>query len=168
MDYHRRTGVAGRDNTHAGGTGQQSQGRSDYSRCGTAQNSDATRVLYRTGNFQLPVSDALDRGVLFLTLRYVYHELPDKTACLFLAAGVVSVGAMVLSPTYPPRATFGSMIFFIVAILRMIDQILDKNEKFLRINYLAACFGYLAFTMHMLTAVGYMVLKSVSVIPDFL
>lgn len=98
----------------------------------------------------------------------MYHELPDKPACLFIAAGIVSVGAMILSPTYPPRAVLGSMIFFIIAILRMIDQILDKNERFLRISYPTACFGYLAFAMQMLTAVGYMTLKSVSVMPDFL
>lgn len=66
---------------------------------------------------------------------------------------------MFLSPTYPTRVTFGSMIFFIVPILRMTNQIIVKNEKVYRIFCRAVWFGYMAFVMQMLTKILYTVLN---------
>lgn len=100
-------------------------------------------------------------GVLLLIIIYFYRQQLDAVTFLFLCGGVLSVGAMFLSPTYPPRATFGSMIFFIVPILRMTNQIIVKNEKVYRIFCSAVWFGYAAFVMQMLTKILYTVLKGI-------
>ena len=107
-------------------------------------------------------------GVLLLVVVYVYHERPDKITVLFLCSGMISVGAMILSPTYPPRSIFGSMIFFIIAILRMANQVTEQDQRMRRIICCTVWFGYVAFVMQMLTAAGYMILKNVANIPDFL
>lgn len=100
-------------------------------------------------------------GVLLLILVYLYKQRPDKVSIVFICAGIVSVGAMILSPTYPPRATIGSLCFFLVSILRITNQIVEKNEKVYRIFCSAVWFGYVAFIMQMLTKILYTVLKGV-------
>lgn len=107
-------------------------------------------------------------GVLLLILVYVYRELPDRVTILFILAGILSVGAMILAPTYPPRATMGSMVFFLVPIMRMLDQIVEKNEKIYQIACCSVWFCYVAFVLQLLTEIGYMILKNVSLKPDFL
>lgn len=100
-------------------------------------------------------------GVILLVLIYFYKQWPDIISVLFLGAGILSVGSMILSPTYPPRATFGQMIFFVIPVLRMTNQIVEKDERVYRIICSAAWFGYVAFVMQLLTQILYVVLKGV-------
>lgn len=44
--------------------------------------------------------------ILFITIK-VYKICPDIISIMFVSAGGLSVGAMIMSPTYPIRATFG-------------------------------------------------------------
>ncbi|MBQ3515952.1 MAG: hypothetical protein IJA29_01880, partial [Lachnospiraceae bacterium] len=48
-----------------------------------------------------------------------------------LAHGVLSYGAMVLSPHYPDRATFGTMCVLIILILSMLNELMPllKSKK---------------------------------------
>lgn len=105
---------------------------------------------------------------LLLVIIYFYHERPDIVSILFIGAGIVSVGGMLLSPTYPPRATVGSMIFFLVAIMRMLNKVVEKEKKIYCIICLVGTFGYIAFVAQLLTQIGYMVMKGVSFVPSFI
>ncbi len=49
---------------------------------------------------------------------------------LLLLGGVLSWGAMVLSPHYPDRATFGTMILLICVIMSMMKKIGEKSRKY--------------------------------------
>ena len=54
-------------------------------------------------------------------------ELGKKNA-LYLLGALLSWGAMILSPHYPARATFGTMIFLAVVILSVTGKIIDKRK----------------------------------------
>ena len=105
---------------------------------------------------------------LLLVVIYSYREWPDIVSILFIGAGIVSVGGMILSPTYPPRATVGSMIFFLIAIMRMLNQVVRKKEETYCIICSVGTLGYAAFVIQLLTQIGYIVMKGVSAVPDFL
>lgn len=98
-------------------------------------------------------------GALLLILVYLCEMRPDRISVIFLSAGILSVGAMILSPSYPPRATVGSMVFFIIPILRIANQIVGQHEKAYRVLCCATCFGYFAFVMQVLTQILYTILK---------
>ena len=105
---------------------------------------------------------------LLLVIIFFYREWPDIVSILFIVAGIVSVGGMILSPTYPPRATVSSMIFFLVAIMRMFNRVVGKDEKIYCITCSVGILSYIAFIAQLLTQIGYMVMKDVSTVPDFL
>lgn len=71
--------------------------------------------------------------VVFAILCFVYVEVMErqlrKQDVIFVAAGVVSWGAMILSPHYPDRAAFGSMVFFLIPIIKMLGDILKEGKK---------------------------------------
>lgn len=47
---------------------------------------------------------------------------------LYLLGALLSWGAMILSPHYPARATFGTMILLAVVVLSMAGKIMDKRK----------------------------------------
>ncbi len=47
---------------------------------------------------------------------------------MLLITAVLAYGAMVLSPTFPSRATFGIMVLFLVLILTFIEGILERDS----------------------------------------
>jgi len=47
---------------------------------------------------------------------------------LFICMGIVSWGAMILSPHYPDRASFGSMVFMLIPIIGMFGEILGESK----------------------------------------
>lgn len=71
--------------------------------------------------------------ILYIT--YVLRkEKIGKTSSLdigtiFCVLGFVSIFVMVASPTYPVRATFGSFVFLLIAMIRNIDSIYTFYEK---------------------------------------
>ena len=58
---------------------------------------------------------------------YLKIDLGRRNKLLLLGA-VLSWGAMALSPHYPDRATFGTMVLLICVILSLLKKILDKAE----------------------------------------
>ncbi len=48
---------------------------------------------------------------------------------IFCMLGFISIFVMVASPTYPVRATFGSFVFLLIALIRNIDSIYMFYEK---------------------------------------
>lgn len=52
-----------------------------------------------------------------------------KTTICLIAGGILSWGAMVLSPHYPDRATFGTMVFFSCACLSLMKKICMERER---------------------------------------
>ena len=66
--------------------------------------------------------------LLVIICRWVLKiELGRKNKLLLLGA-LLSWGAMALSPHYPDRATFGTMVLLICVILSLFKKILDKAE----------------------------------------
>lgn len=85
-----------------------------------------------------------------------------QNSCLLLLA-LLSWGAMVLSPHYPDRASFGTMVFMICVIISMTGKILEKRKDLLWPmwagsvliwlrgmymcgEFLAMCWGWIKYT----------------------
>ena len=72
--------------------------------------------------FLLAVALVIGKGILNI-------EIGARNHLLMLGA-LLSWGAMVLSPHYPDRATFGTMILMICVIMSMIQKIGEKEKKY--------------------------------------
>ena len=84
-------------------------------------------MLHAGGEFLFP-SVVLAVGVLMLWTVCMRGKLrPDQW--LLAALAVLSYGAMVLSPHYPDRATFGTMTICIVFSLSVLREIMKKNMR---------------------------------------
>ncbi len=74
----------------------------------------------------------LDAAVLLVILIYIYCFVLGiklrKTDHFLLLIAVLSWGAMVLSPHYPDRAAFGTMVLTLIPIMHMISEIWIKRE----------------------------------------
>lgn len=72
--------------------------------------------------------------MLLAVLLIIYLVVLGKRLCasqvLLLAGMVLSYGAMVLSPHYPDRATFGTMVLGIAVICSLIQQIKECRPEF--------------------------------------
>ena len=68
----------------------------------------------------------------FLFLAVIWYGImknkPDVQTIVLFAAAVVSVGAMILSPHYPDRATFGSMTFLMIAAFTLVLKIIKSRR----------------------------------------
>lgn len=95
---------------------------------------------------------------LYVTI-FIYKIYPDMISIMFICAGILSVGAMILSPTYPIRATYGSMILFVIALMRTTVNLLENGQFFKKIYYVAGWSCFVAFVMQMLTIILYAALK---------
>lgn len=62
---------------------------------------------------------------VFICIRVLKIELGKTNICLILGA-LLSWGAMILSPHYPDRATFGTMILLICVIISLMNKIVEK------------------------------------------
>ncbi len=67
--------------------------------------------------------------VLICICKYVCKIPLGRKNLLLLAGAVLSWGAMTLSPHYPERATFGTMILLICVIVSLLHKISQKAEK---------------------------------------
>lgn len=68
---------------------------------------------------------------------------------MMLALSVLSYGAMVLSPHYPDRATFGTMVVCIMLTISLFHDILKQKEK-LKSCLWAAAFSYWCYAIFVL------------------
>lgn len=76
--------------------------------------------------------------MVFLMLIYTIclKEKLQAVHWMLLIHAILSYGAMVLSPHYPDRATFGTMAVCIILIIYMLSDILEKHESFRRSIYI--------------------------------
>ena len=72
-------------------------------------------------------------AILVLILLIMYYPLLKKKfdikTVLLLVMAALSWGAMVLSPHYPDRATYGTLVFFIVVIISLVLRLIKEKEE---------------------------------------
>ena len=72
-------------------------------------------------------------AILALILLIMYYPLLKKKVdiktILLLVMAALSWGAMVLSPHYPDRATYGTLVFFIVVIISLVLRLIKEKEE---------------------------------------
>ena len=78
--------------------------------------------------------------LLFLLLSlFIYLKLGNKIKpyqVIIMITAVLSYGAMVLSPAFPNRATFGIMVLCIILILSFLNGIEEKEVKYRNLIFL--------------------------------
>ena len=60
---------------------------------------------------------------------YIKEKKIDKVIIFLLAFGIISMLAMLVSPVYPQRATFGTFIIFMLIIINNMYRIYESNKK---------------------------------------
>ncbi len=72
-------------------------------------------------------------AILALILLIMYYPLLKKKfdikTVLLLVMAVLSWGAMVLSPHYPDRATYGTLVFLVVVIISLVLRLIKEKEE---------------------------------------
>jgi hypothetical protein len=66
--------------------------------------------------------------ILLVIQIYIIKEIKPRDIALF-AFAVIAQGAMILSPAYPQRASFGIMCVLITYIVSVISKLFEKNKK---------------------------------------
>ena len=67
---------------------------------------------------------------LVMICKGMLREALGREINLLLLGALLSWGAMVLSPHYPDRAAFGTMVLLICAILAMTGKIVDRQKEY--------------------------------------
>lgn len=67
--------------------------------------------------------------ILILVSCYLLKQRLVVVDWLLLLMGILSYGAMILSPHYPDRASFGTMILLLCVIMRLFVRILQQKEE---------------------------------------
>ena len=114
-------------------------------------------VILAPGNFVRSAETITEKGLLWQTFLRCYAETKagaeflwptllilafvlclyvgvcgcklTKSQLVYLLGAVLSWGAMILSPHYPDRATFGTMVFLICTIVSMVKKIVEIQPK---------------------------------------
>mgnify|MGYP000766137265 FL=1 len=90
----------------------------------------------------------------------ILKETLGRNTVLLLLGALLSWGAMILSPHYPDRAAFGTMVLLICAILSMAGKIADRQKEnvwmfygcavliwlrgmYFLVEYLGLCWGWI-------------------------
>lgn len=97
---------------------------------------------------------------LFMISKGIYHIALGETRILLLLCALLSWGAMVLSPHYPDRATFGTLLLLICVAVSLVKDICDRQKElglpmfgvsaliwlrgmFFLGEYIATCWGWI-------------------------
>ncbi|SDA79040.1 hypothetical protein SAMN02910368_02762 [Lachnospiraceae bacterium G11] len=67
-------------------------------------------------------------GILAFIYVAVLGKKIELIQILFICMAIVSWGAMILSPHYPDRASFGSMIFMLTPVIYLLSRILEESK----------------------------------------
>lgn len=67
-------------------------------------------------------------GILTFVYVGILGKKIELTQILFTCMAIVSWGAMILSPHYPDRASFGSMIFMLIPVIYLLSRILEESK----------------------------------------
>ena len=81
------------------------------------------------GAFEYLFPALLITVVLLVICAGILREKIGKENLLLLAGALLSWGAMVLSPHYPDRAAFGTMVLLICVILSLTGKAVDRQKK---------------------------------------
>jgi len=87
-----------------------------------------------------------------------YYIPVGREVIYILVAATLSWGAMALSPHYPDRATYGTMILLILALVAIWQKIFEKKHTLRPYVYLGAGFIWLRGMYFLVTFVVYTVL----------
>ena len=68
-------------------------------------------------------------AVAYVLYRFSCNLKVDVTLVFILSSALLAWGAMILSPHYPDRATYGTMIFLVLASTIMLKRALERNNK---------------------------------------
>lgn len=111
----------------------------NFTRVNEAANQDAGKgILWRTFLRCYSTTNGLlyyliVPFIILTLLSFIYIEVLNKKFTkqdiIFIVAGIISWGAMILSPHYPDRAAFGSMIFFLIPIVSIINKMIQEREQ---------------------------------------
>ena len=89
------------------------------------------KLFSRTVNYTVATIEYLKPLIIITIILftiYMYNKKKiDKFVYAFLAASILSIYAMVLSPTFPERAWFGIIVFMIIADLSLMYNIFNKR-----------------------------------------
>lgn len=67
--------------------------------------------------------------MIVLSTIYIYYKKKiDKYFYVFFSASILSVYAMVLSPTFPERAWFGIVVFMVISVFNLLINILSMKK----------------------------------------
>ena len=88
------------------------------------------RILDNTTTMLQYTMPILVLGIILVTI-YVYNKKKIKPEFfIYVIAGFSAIYAMVLSPTFPARAWFGVIVFWIIACTQLIYNLEDISKKF--------------------------------------
>lgn len=76
--------------------------------------------------------------ILYILAKKVFYIVPGREVDVFCVLALLSWGAMVLSPHYPDRATYGTMVLIIVAIITICQKIIDRRPDLRKYLWLGA------------------------------
>lgn len=82
--------------------------------------------------------------MVYICYRLLFKKLPSYEVIVLGLAAIVSDCAMFLSPHYPDRAGFGSMVFALWAVLKMLAEIFEQSEKSERFKIAMSLFFWAA------------------------
>lgn len=66
--------------------------------------------------------------VIIISLYYYYKKKISNKSIIFLIGSLVAIYSMVLSPTFPGRAWFGVILFFLIGLLILLNEIFDYKR----------------------------------------
>lgn len=108
--------------------------------------------MLRAGTDYLFPAVALLGGLLLLWMVCMRGSL-RPVQWMLLGLAVLSYGAMALSPHYPDRATFGTMVVCIALSLSVLKDILEKRRDFSCYVY-GMAFCYWGYAVYLLWSMG--------------
>lgn len=95
-------------------------------------------------------------STLLLLFLYKNNKSLKNSSMLFYCGALFSIFIMIAPPTYPERATFGSMMFFVISICFSIQKLLKKETNIFMFISIMLYFGFLMNTLPslLLTVLG--------------
>lgn len=66
--------------------------------------------------------------IVLFTIYIYYKKKIDKYFYVFFSASILSVYAMVLSPTFPERAWFGIVVFMVISVFNLLINIVSMKK----------------------------------------
>ncbi len=95
------------------------------------------------GAFEYLFIAFLTAMALLAVLIFILREKAGAEIYLTLGAAVISWGAMIMSPHYPDRAAYGTMVFLILAIIILTEKIIKAKKEMVYPFYVMGAFVWM-------------------------